>query len=180
MKEAIRKTGEVLEKFNNVLELIAGLTAFLFMVLLCFQVLMRYVFANPIYGIDEFVIALMIYLCAIGWCTCYWQNGHAILEFIVKRLGRGPRRIIFHCINLSVLAISVVFIPASLKLFQMQKTLRPVGGLPFGRSYYYALPVIIMSIIMMVYSLYKTIAFIVLDDERIVVPEAREEGNAID
>jgi TRAP-type C4-dicarboxylate transport system permease small subunit len=180
MKQSIRTIGSWLDKFNNAMELVAGLGAFTFMMLLCFQVMMRYVFSNPIFGIDEAVVALMVWICSLGWCTVYWQNGHAILEFIVKRLGPMTRRIIFHGTNLIVLVISVIFVPASMQLFKMQIMLKPVGGLPFNKAYYYALPVIVMSIIMLVYSVYKTLAYIVLDDERIVVPEPREEGNAID
>ena len=180
MKHAIKKIGVVLDRFNNGLELLAGLAAFAMMAMLCFQVMMRYVFSSPIFGIDEAVVAIMVWVCAIGWATVYWQNGHAMLEFIVKHLGPMPRRIIFHCSNLIVLVISVIFIPASYMLFKMQENLRPVGGLPFGKAYYYALPVLVMSIIVLVYCIYKTVAYIVLDDESIVVPEAREEGNAID
>ena len=50
---------------------------FLFMGLLCFQVMMRFVFKHPIYGIDESVTALMIWSMSLGWCTVY---------------GPGPRR----------------------------------------------------------------------------------------
>ena len=180
MKHAIKKIGVALDRFNNGLELTVGLAAFVMMAMLCFQVMMRYIFSNPIYGIDEAVVAIMVWVCAIGWDTVYWQNGHATLEFIVKRLGPMPRRIIFHCSNLIVLVISILFIPASYTLFKMQETLRPIGGLPFGKAYYYALPVLVMSVIMLVYCGYKTVAYLVLDDESIVAPEAREEGNAID
>lgn len=180
MKRAVLKIGEGIDKFNNALELVAGIAAFAMMAMLCFQVLMRYAFKKPIYGIDELVIAIMVWVCAIGWATVYWQNGHAILEFIVKRMGRIPRKIIFNISNVIVQVISILFIPASIQLFKMQADIRPVGGLPFGRAYYYALPVIVMSVIMLFYATYKSVAFIVTGDERIVAPEAREEGNAIE
>ena len=180
MKAVVIRIGKILNQFNSILELAAGLAAFIMMALLCFQVMMRYVFSNPIFGIAEAVVAIMVWICAVGWDTVYWQNGHAILEFIVKRMRPMSRRIIFHCSNVIVLIISVLFVPASLSLFRMQKNLRPIGGLPFGKAYYYALPILVMSIIMLIYCIYKTVAYIVLDDERIVVPESREEGNAID
>lgn len=180
MKAGIRKIGAILDCFNNALELLAGLSAFVMMAMLCFQVMMRYVFSNPIYGIDEAVIAIMVWVCAVGWATVYWQNGHAILEFIVKRMSQNARRVIFHLTNAIVLLISVLFVPASWKLFKMQEHLRPIGGLPFGKAYYYALPVVVMSIIVLIYCVYKTIAYIVLDDESIVAPDAREEGNILD
>ena len=180
MKKSLIRIGEKLNGFNCVLEAFTGLMVFVFMALLCFQVMMRYIFSNPIYGIDEFVVALMIWSCSLAWATCYWQNGHAILEFIVKRAPEQIRRIIFNFINIIVLVINVVFIPGSLRLFNLQLKQAPVGGLSFCKAYYYALPVFVMSIILTVYNVYKLIAYPILRDDLIVAPEPSEGGNAID
>ena len=180
MKKDLIRIGKILTVFNDGLELVTGIVMFLFMALLCFQVAMRYIFNNPIYGVDETVVALMIWSCSLSWATVYWQNGHAILEFIVKRLAEQKRRIIFNINNLLILAVNVVFIPASWKLFKMQLKQAPVGGLPFSKAYYYALPVLVMAVILTFYSIYKTIAYPVLKDDLIVAPIPSEEGNAID
>jgi TRAP-type C4-dicarboxylate transport system permease small subunit len=180
MKKDLIRIGKILTVFNDGLELVTGIVMFLFMALLCFRVAMRYIFNNPIYGVDETVVALMIWSCSLSWATVYWQNGHAILEFIVKRLAEQKRRIIFNINNLLILAVNVVFIPASWKLFKMQLKQAPVGGLPFSKAYYYALPVLVMAVILTVYSIYKTIAYPVLKDDLIVAPIPSEEGNAID
>ena len=47
------------------------------------------------------------------------------------------------------MVISWVYIPAAWQLFQMQKKMPPVGGLPFCKAYYYALPVLVMSVLML-------------------------------
>lgn len=180
MKTLLEKTGRGLGAFNHVLELCTGVVTFGFMMLLCFQVMMRYVFSRPIYGIDEAVTALMIWCCAMAWATVYWDNGHAILEFIVKRMPVKARLVVFNLINVLVVIVTACYIPGSWKLFQLQLKQAPVGGLPFCKAYYYALPVFVMSLILMAYSAYKLIAFFVLKDERIVAPEPSEEGNAID
>lgn len=180
MKNMLVKIGSGLDDFNRTLELVTGLVIFGFMMLLCFQVIMRYVFSRPIYGIDEVVTGLMIWCCSMAWGTVYWQNGHAILEFIVKRLPKKAREVIFNAINVLVVVISACYLPGSWKLFQLQLKQAPVGGLPFCKAYYYALPVFVMSILLMVYSIYKLTAYFVLRDDSIVAPAPSEEGNAID
>ncbi|MDT3843726.1 MAG: TRAP transporter small permease subunit [Bacillota bacterium] len=180
MKKILIKTGDILEKFNHGLELLTGFLLFAFMTLLCFQVMMRYVFSNPIYGIDELVVALMIWSCCLSWATVYWQNGHAILEFIVKNLPQSVRTVIFNGINVIVMILHITFIPGSMKLFELQKKQAPVGGLFFSKAYYYALPVLVMAVILSVYTAYKLIAYPVIKSDLIVAPLPSEEGNAID
>lgn len=180
MKKAILGIGKVLGKIMDITETLTGYVLFLFIALLFFQVTMRFVFKRPIYGIDEAVTALMIWSMCIGWCTVYWQNGHAILEFLVKRFPKIARRVLFNVINLIIVLISWLYIPASYQLFTMQRKMPPVGGLPFSKGYYYALPVLVMSIIMLILSLYKTIAFLITGEESICVPEEKEGGGLLD
>ena len=67
MKKLIYSTEKVLNKVNSVMEVFTGYVIFAFMVLLFFQVVMRFVFKHPIYGIDEAVTALMIWSMCLGW-----------------------------------------------------------------------------------------------------------------
>lgn len=180
MKKTILAVGKMLDKIVGIVETITGFALFAFIALLFFQVIMRFVFNHPIYGIDESVTALMIWSMCIGWCTVYWQNGHAVLEFLVKKFPKIARRVLFNFINVIVVFISWLYIPASYQLFNMQKKMPPVGGLPFSKGYYYALPVLVMSIAMLVLSVYKTIAFLITGDESICVPEEKEGGGILD
>lgn len=66
------------------------------------------------------------------------------------------------------------------QLFQMQKKMPPVGGLPISKGYYYALPVLVMGVIMLVMSAYKAIAFVITGDESICVPVEKEGGGLLD
>ena len=47
----------------------------------------------------------------------------------------------------------------------MQKKMPPVGGLPISKGYYYALPVLVMGVIMLVMSAYKAIAFVITGED---------------
>ena len=82
--------------------------------------------------------------------------------------------------NFLIVVISWVYIPASWQLFQMQKKMPPVGGLPISKGYYYALPVLVMGVIMLVMSAYKAIAFVITGDESICVPVEKEGGGLLD
>ena len=180
MKKAVKAVGSVLDKIMDVLKTFTGFVILLFMALLFFQVIMRFVFCSPIYGIDEAVTALMIWSMSLGWCTVYWDNEHAVLEFIMKRMPDWFRRIMFNITNVLIVVISYVYIPASAQLFNMQKNMPPVGGLPFSKGYYYALPVLVMSVTMLVLSLYKTIAYLITRDESVCAPVKSEGGSVLD
>ena len=175
MKQAVRSIGKAMDKAVDILEIFTGYILFIFMALLFIQV-----FNRPIYGVDESVTALMIWSMCLGWCTVYWDNGHAVLEFIMKRMPKWFCHIMDHFTNLLIVVISWVYIPAAWQLFQMQKKMPPVGGLPFCKAYYYALPVLVMSVLMLVMSLYKTIAFAITKDESICVPVEKEGGGLLD
>ena len=95
MKKSIYSIGKAMDKANSVVEVFTGYMIFAFMALLFLQVLMRFIFKHPIYGIDECVTALMIWSMCLGWCTVYWDNGHAVLEFIMNRMPKAFRRGMF-------------------------------------------------------------------------------------
>ena len=180
MKRAVIAVGKVLDRIFNILELITGYGVFIFMALLFFQVFMRFAVKRPIYGIDEAITALMIWTMCLGWCTVYWQNGHAVLEFLMKKAPMPVRRVVFALTNVLIVVISYVYVPASWTLFTMQKRMPPVGGLPFPKAYYYALPVLVMGVLMLIMSVYKTIAFVVTWDESVCVPAEKEGCGLLD
>jgi TRAP-type C4-dicarboxylate transport system permease small subunit len=99
MKKSIYSIGKAMDKANSVVEVFTGYMIFAFMALLFLQVLMRFIFKHPIYGIDECVTALMIWSMCLGWCTVYWDNGHAVLEFIMNRMPKAFRRGMFTFTN---------------------------------------------------------------------------------
>ena len=98
----------------------------------------------------------------------------------MNRIPKAFCRGMFSFTNLLIVVISWVYIPASWQLFQMQKKMPPVGGLPISKGYYYALPVLVMGVIMLVMSAYKAIAFVITGDESICVPVEKEGGGLLD
>lgn len=180
MKSSILKIGAGIDKTINLLKTFTGYMIFLMMATLFLQVVMRFIFNRPIYGLDEAVTGMMVWSMSLGWCTVYWDNEHAVLEFIMKKMPQWFRRIMFNITNLIILTITIAYIPGSYKLFTMQRVMPPVGGLPFSKGYYYALPVLVMSILMLVLCGYKTIAFLLTGDENICAPVVQEGGSVVD
>lgn len=174
----IRKAERAMEGLVGVVRAIATAMTILFLVLLLFQVTMRYVFNNPIYGIDELVTALMVWSSALGTVVVYWERGHAMIEWLRKFLNPMLKFIFGVVTHLITLAVTAIFIPSGFKLFTLQKMQAPVGGLPFGRAYYFSLPLFVMGIIGTILCLFRLIEYIVLRDEHLLV-RGEEEGGTV-
>lgn len=132
-----------------------------FIGLMMIQVVMRYVFNAPIYGIEEWVTALMIWYCAMGVVVVYWEKGHAMIGFMTKYMNNSTQKAILIIAEGIVVILSCVFIKTGIVMFQLQSGLSPVGGVPFNKSWYYALPVVVMGVTMLcagVFRLIETIA----------------------
>jgi TRAP-type C4-dicarboxylate transport system permease small subunit len=176
MNKPIKMVETWLDRLVGAVNILAGLTIGVFMGLLFFQVFMRFVFSSPIFGVDELVTALMIWSMALGCPTLYWANEHAVIEALLKRFPSWGKKTVYHLTNFTVLVTSLVYIPGGLTLFKMQNRLRPVGGLPFSKAWYYALPVTIMGILLVLFSVFKTAAYIITREDRLVKPVTGEEG----
>lgn len=69
--------------------------------------------------------------------------------------------------------VSVLMVEGGIRLYKVQKLAVPQGGLPFGRVYYYALPMIVMGILLVMVCISHMIR-IYMDNEK-----AREGGDII-
>lgn len=179
-KAAFRKVDSFLNRGMDIVHLIDACAMGAFMLILLIQVIMRFVFNNPVYGLDEMVICLIIWSMAIGNVVVYWQNEHAVIEFVAKMLPRGFKKLSYHVTNLTVLITSYVFVPGGYQLFRMQAKQRPIGGLPFSKAYYYALPMIVMGVMLLTLSAFRLIEYLVLNDDKIMRPFSGEGGRTLD
>jgi TRAP-type C4-dicarboxylate transport system permease small subunit len=164
----------------NRLSIVTGYAIALFMVILFIQVILRFVFKNPIYGADELVTVLMVWSMAIGNTIVYWYNEHAVIEFCLKNAPPIVKKIMHHVTNIIVFVTSLVYIPGGINLFKMQNKLIPLGGLPFTKAYYYALPITVMGFLLVILSAIKTIEYIVLKDDKLMLPTFSEGGVNLD
>lgn len=179
MKSVIRKTESCINECMNVLATLAGYMIGTFMLILFTQVVLRFVFQSPLYGLDEMVTALMIWSMSLGCCTVYWKNEHAVIECLMKLAPEFVKKMMHHITSLIVLVTSIVYIPGGISLFKMQVKLAPVGGLPFPKAYYFALPVLVMGILLVALSLFKFIGYLVTGDEGMVMVAKVEDDGGI-
>jgi hypothetical protein len=96
MTKILEAVHRCLEKFVSLVHDFAAVITGLF-ILICFlQVTLPYVFNSPIYGADEIVVALMIWSMALGFTVLYWNNEHAVIEFLLRKL---PRFFYSYCLQ---------------------------------------------------------------------------------
>ena len=60
-----------------------------------------------------------------------------------------------------VAVTSVAFITGGKLLFALQLNQLPQGGLPFSRAYYYALPMMVMGVMLTLCAIYRVVEYIV-------------------
>lgn len=157
-----------------------AVSSFIFIAILFVQVMLRYLFNSPVYGIEETVIALMVWYSALGAAVVYWEKGHASIIYFLKFMPKPVQIGIRHLSNLIILSTSAVYVYGGIGLFKIQLGTMPVGGLPFSRAYYYGLPMIIMGILLVLFSAYDTVEFIVMPKEIYLQEIKEEEGGVIE
>lgn len=179
-KTVLHRIHVVFDKVNSIIHGIAAGSTGLFLGILFIQVFMRYVFKRPIYGLDELVIALMVWSMALGFAVVYWENEHATIELLMKYLSRLGKKIVYHCTNIIVLICSISIIPGGFRLFKIQSKTIPLGGLSFTRAYYYALPLIVMGCLLLIMSTFRTIEYAFTGDDSIMTAKPAEGGVDVD
>lgn len=177
---AIRKVHVWMDKGISVLCDFTALLTAVFLSALFFQVMMRYVFNNPIYGIDEAVTAMMIWAMSLGFVEIYWNNENAVIEFIVKKCPHFVRVIMNYITEVIVLVMGIILVPTGMKLFSLQVKTISLGGLPFSKAYYYALPVTVMGALLAVLAAFRIIEYTITRDDSLLGGTSEEGAMNID
>lgn len=177
---AVRKLHSCLDKGVNMLSDLTALSTCIFLCALFVQVTMRYVFNHPIYGIDEAVTAMMIWTMSLGFVEIYWNNENAVIEFIVARCPHFVRVIMNYITELIVLAMGIILVPTGMKLFSLQVKTIALGGLPFSKAYYYALPVTVMGALLAVLAVFRIIEYTITHDDSLLGGTPEEGALNID
>ena len=159
MEKTVRQIHKYLDRFVNLLCDLTALITLVFLVSLFFQVMMRYIFNHPIYGIDEAVTAMMIWAMSLGFVEIYWNNENAVIEFIVARCPRFVRVAVIYVTEFIVLIMGLVLVP-------------------FSKAYYYALPVMVMGVLLVILSVFRIVEYMITHDDSIVLAVGKEGGDA--
>jgi C4-dicarboxylate transporter DctQ subunit len=136
----------ITDKFIDIEQFLGIVFQMIFITMLAVQIFLRFFFNSPIYGIEEAVTCLVVWFAAFGSTVVYRENGHAQVEYFLKFFSPVFRKwlaIFLHCL---AILVSVMLIQGGYKLFLFQAKAIPAGGLPFAKGYYYALPIIVMGV----------------------------------
>lgn len=122
----------------------------IFMILLALQIFLRYFLNSPIYGIEESVTAMVVWFAAFGAAAVTYANGHAQVEYFLSWFPKKWHKWLQGFVNLLGAFLGGILVDGGVRLFMVQKVAMPQGGLPFSKCYYYALPIIVLGIMMII------------------------------
>lgn len=154
------KVGHVYDVVIQIITTIGALASAVFLGAMFINVVLRYVFSCPIFWFDEMIVALLVWYSALGTVVCYWTNEHAVINFFLKFFNRTGKIFLMFMPHVIVAATSFVFVVGGKQLFALQINQLPQGGLPFSRAYYYALPMIVMGVLLTLCAVYRIVEYI--------------------
>ncbi len=158
---ALGKVWRIYQGVISMITLAGAIMSAVFLGAMFINVIMRYVFSNPIFWFDEMIIALLVWYSALGTVVCYWTNEHAVINFFVKFFPRAGKIFLMFAPHVIVAVTSVAFVIGGKLLFALQLNQLPQGGLPFSRAYYYALPMMVMGVMLTLCAIYRVVEYIV-------------------
>ncbi len=145
----------------------------IFMILLAIQIFLRYFFNSPIYGIEESVTGMVVWFAAFGAAAVTYSNGHAQVEYFLRLFPKRWHKWLQCFVNMIGIALGGILIEGGKRQFKVQSFAFPQGGLPFSKCYYYALPVIVLGVMLIIVCACRIIKLFA-DKEK-----AREGGDII-
>lgn len=160
----IRKVVVFTNKVVEFFRILCVVVSAFFMILMFVQVVLRYGFNAPLYGLDELVTCLMVWYCSIGSAIVFWEEAHAMIVYFLKFFPKKFQWAVEFCENILILIGAVVFVRAGMLLFALQSKTMPIGGLPFSRAYYSALPITLMGVAIALLEVVRFLRFL-LDRE---------------
>ena len=76
---------------NKILEVLAGVSFFVMVVLTCWQVFTRYVLQNPSSWSEELVSYMFAWMALLGASIVVGERGHMNIPVVVERMGKGAQ-----------------------------------------------------------------------------------------
>ncbi|MDR0583778.1 MAG: TRAP transporter small permease [Treponema sp.] len=104
--------------FNRIkqgIEKIIDWAAVLFFTVIFFvaiaQIIMRWIFKNPIVWSEELIRLMFIWICYMGWTMASRNKSHICITTFISRLPAGARKVIqtFNCFLVIVFSVFMVY-----------------------------------------------------------------------
>ena len=164
----LSKFRKPLDSFVSIILDVAALLMLFALVLMFVQVVMRFVFNNPIYGLDEAVVFFIVWSNALGFVTLTWQNDNPVIDALIHKMPSIIKKVAYSIFNVLMSISGFSIVVGGVELFPLQASTAPKGGLPFSRAYYFALPMIVMGVLFGVLWAYRTVEYVILRNDALV------------
>ncbi len=156
------------DKLNEILLSISAVLLFFMNCAIMYQVIARYCFNSPVAGLEEWEVLMIIWSTALGMVVCLHTNDHAKLDLILNYCPRWVHEIVYILNTVVVIIIGYVFIFGGIKSFKIQLKQTPQGMMLFSRAWYYSLPMIVMGILFIMFSVGKILGYLATRDKSIM------------
>ena len=127
---------------NKILEVLAGVSFFVMVVLTCWQVFTRYVLQNPSSWSEELVSYMFAWMALLGASIVVGERGHMNIPVVVERMGKGAQMFfsifseVVACVFAAVILVFGGYQITQLAMGQMTSSLGVAVGV-----FYIAMPV---------------------------------------
>ncbi|MEA4848460.1 MAG: TRAP transporter small permease [Clostridiaceae bacterium] len=156
------------DKFNEIVLSISAVLLFVMTCAIMYQVIARYCFNSPVAGLEEWEVLMIIWSTALGMAVCLHKNDHAKLELVLRYCPRWVHEIVYSLNTAVVIIIGYVFISGGTKSFIIQMKQTPQGMMMFSRAWYYSLPMIVMGVMFVLFSMGKGCGYLATRDKLIM------------
>lgn len=161
-KVAMKKTLKVIDSVSTWSGLVARWGCLGLVLVLCFEVMMRYVFDNPTIWAHEMSMMLGVFIVCMGWSFVHVRRGHVRVDVFYSRLSpRGKGIVDVACFVVFFLPLLLVLIYAAGRMAWEAYTFSEV----LMTSYWYppALPIRLVVVLGLCLFLLQGIAEFVRD-----------------
>ncbi|MBB6448645.1 TRAP-type C4-dicarboxylate transport system permease small subunit [Geomicrobium halophilum] len=130
-------------------------------ILVFFNVVLRYGFSSGITWSEEMGRYLFVWIVFLGAIVAYKDKAHLGVDIVIGALPRGPQKVLYTINNLIVIATLGLFIYGGVQMFEIASNNHgPATGIPLSFLYSAGL---ISAITMLILAIIQTIEFVVFN-----------------
>lgn len=154
MYNALCKLNKSISKIEEIflILLISGIT-----IVMTLQVVMRFVFQNPLTWSQEITLFLMVYLCFFAADVAFYRNNHIKVDFFVEKMSDKKTKI-FNVIIQAVIIIVLLMVFRYSINSVIKQINHTIGGVLKIRKSYWILPLTLTFPLMSLKALEKLLA----------------------
>lgn len=99
----MQKAGSILKDVTQRMDMLAGIGVLIIMLVIVSNVILRALFKQPLLGAYEIVSYFTAIVVALALAHCAIQNGHIVVDYLVKRFSEKNQAMLATLINLIAL-----------------------------------------------------------------------------